>query len=481
MFTDGRRRLVVGTVAVLALAGCGAGNSGEPASSSPTAAATGDAAFRDTFRELVETNTTPSAGSCTLAAQRMADRLKAGGYSDKDIVQFTPPGRPKDGGLVATLGGSDTNAKPVLLLAHLDVVEAKREDWQRDPFTLVEENGYFYGRGTYDDKSMAAIFVDSMIRYRAEGFLPKAPVRIALTCGEEGGDQENGVKWLRDNRPELLDARLVLNEGAGGQLDQDGKPVTLEVQAAQKQYQDFTLEVTDPGGHSSQPGPFNAIAALSAGLDRLAAYRFPVQLNETVRQNFTALAPLNPGEVGDAMRAIVADPNDAAAADVLSRSPVYNAALRTTCIPTQITGGHAKNAQPQRVTANVNCRIAPNASPQDVQRTLNDVLAEPRIAVTPTDPFSTDIAKVADLTPAIVDPIRSIGQRIWPGITVVPFMSAGATDAIFFTDTPVYGISGILSKPNDTFMHGLNERVPVKSLYDGRAFLYDLTKAYANG
>ncbi len=478
-------RILALTAAVLTIASCGTPqNQSAPTSSTP--ATTDDrGAFRDLYRELIETNTTASQGSCTEAAQKMADRLKSAGYTDKDLVLFSPPDHPKDGGLVATLAGSDTAAKPILLLAHIDVVEAKREDWKRDPFTLVEENGYFYARGAEDDKAMAAIFVDSLIRYRAENFVPKRPIRVALTCGEEGGGQVNGAEWLHQNRPELVDAEFVVNEGAGGDLDEDNKPILLEIQAGQKIYQDFTLEVTDEGGHSSQPRPFNAIQALGAGLDRLAAAPFPVQLNDVTRAYFTAQAPLQPGEVGRAMSTIVANPQDPAATSVLSRNPLYNAMLRTTCVPTKIEGGHANNALPQRATANVNCRILPGSGAGSVQEAVQGAIVkavnDPKITVKPAEAFRTNVASVPPLTTQIVDPIKAVAGSMWPGVPLVPTMSTGATDAIYFGKTPVYGLSGIFAQPGETHAHGLDERIQVKSLYDGRAFLYQVVRLYSNG
>lgn len=474
-------RILALTAAVLTLAACGTTEEQSPPTTSTPSANDDRGAFRDLYRELIETNTTASQGSCTEAAQKMANRLKAAGYSDKDLVLFSPPDRPKDGGLVATLDGSGTDAKPILLLAHIDVVEAKREDWKRDPFTLVEENGYFYARGAEDDKAMAAIFVDNLIRYRAEKLVPKHPIRVALTCGEEGGGQVNGAEWLHQNRPDLVDAEFVVNEGAGGDLNEDNKPILLEIQAGQKIYQDFTLEVTDEGGHSSQPGPFNAIQALGSGLGRLAAAPFPVQLNDVTRAYFTAQAPLQPGEVGQAMSAIVANPQDPAAISVLSRNPLYNAMLRTTCVPTKIDGGHANNALPQRATANVNCRILPDGSAEAVQEAIAKAINDPKIAVRPAEPFRTNVASVPPLTPQIIDPIKAVAGSMWPGVPLVPTMSTGATDAIYFGRTPVYGLSGIFAKPGETHAHGLDERIRVKSLYDGRAFLYQVTKLYANG
>src|SRR5918998_6811090 len=283
------KALVMACVGVLALAGC------ESTAPPPPVAQTDRAAFRDLYRELVETNTTASASDCTLAAQRMADRLKKAGYPDSDLNVFVPPGHPKDGGLIATLHGTDPASKAILLLAHIDVVEAKAEDWGRDPFKLVEDKEYFTVRGANDDKAMAAIWVDSVIRYRAEGFTPKRDIKVALTCGEEGAAQVNGVEWLLQNHRDWIDAAFALNEGAGGTLDDQNNRVFLEIQAAEKVYQDFTLQTTDPGGHSSQPGPDNAIQTLGAALARLNAFAFPVQLNEVIRAYFERRSELTGG------------------------------------------------------------------------------------------------------------------------------------------------------------------------------------------
>lgn len=475
------RIVAVAAVASLSLAGCGTSNG--PALPTSAAPSAGDelTAFRDLYRELIETNTTASEGNCTEAAAKMAERLNAAGYPEDDIVQFVPDGHPKDGGLVATLHGTDPSAKPILLLAHIDVVEAKRKDWTRDPFTLVEENGYFYARGAYDDKAQAAIWVDALIRYYKEQFKPKRTIRVALTCGEEDNvGQVNGAQWLNQNRPDLVDAEFVLNEGGGGELDEADKPVYLGIEAGQKIYQDYILEVTDEGGHSSQPTPFNAIVALSRGLDRLASTPFPVQLNDTTKAYFAEQAALHPGQIGEAMRSIAANPGDAVAAATLSEIPEYNATLRTTCVSTMIDGGHAPNALPQRVTANVNCRILPDSTARATLDTIVKTISDPKISVKLADTWTQETAKPPSLTAAILDPVKSVAASIWPGVPVVPTMTTGATDAVFFGKAPVYGIDGVFQKPGDSHIHGLDERIPVKSLYDAREFLYRLTKVYAN-
>ena len=304
------------------------------------------AAFRELYKELVETNTTLSAGSCTLAAERMGARLKAAGFADKDVRILAPEDRPKDGNLVAVLHGANPKAKPILLLAHIDVVEAKREDWERDPFTLVEENGYFYGRGATDDKAMAAALTDTLIRYKTEGFKPRRDLKLALTCGEETPDTFNGVAWLIANHPDALSAEFALNEGAGGRVDASGKPVFLGIQAGEKVYQDFQLEVTNPGGHSSRPVKDNAIYHLAGAISRLAAYDFPVAINEATRGHFEQMAAIQGGQSAADLKAALTGDADAIAR--VAKDPSRNSMMRTTCVATMVDAGHAPNALPQR-------------------------------------------------------------------------------------------------------------------------------------
>jgi acetylornithine deacetylase/succinyl-diaminopimelate desuccinylase-like protein len=441
----------------------------------------GEAAFRALYKELVETNTTFSAGSCTLAAERMAARLKAAGFADSAITVFTPPGAPKDGGLVAVYPGTDPKAKAILLLAHIDVVEAKREDWTRDPFTLVEEDGYFYGRGASDDKSQAAIWTDLLIRLKQEGFKPRRGIKIALTCGEEGGGQVNGAAWLAQNRRELIDAAFALNEGAGGALDKaGGKPVVHNIQAGEKTSVSFRLEAVNPGGHSSRPVPDNAIYHLAKAIDRIAAYQFPVQMNDTTRAYFGKMSSVVGGEMGAAMSAIVANPNDAAANAVLSRDANHNAILRTTCVATQVSGGHAQNALPQRANATINCRIFPGESPAAVREALVKAVGDAKVEVS-QPPKGRGDTPAPPLTPQVMAPIEKVSAQMWPGVPVVPILQAGGTDAkpLIEAGIPTYGVTGIFYDPDHGRLHGLNERIAVKSLMDAREFSYRLVKLYA--
>jgi acetylornithine deacetylase/succinyl-diaminopimelate desuccinylase-like protein len=442
---------------------------------------TGEAAFRELYKELIEINTTLSAGSCTAAAEAMSVRLKAAGLPAGDIQILVPPDRPKDGNLIATLRGQDRQAKPILMLAHIDVVEAKREDWERDPFKLIEENGWFYARGASDDKAMAAVFTDSLIRYQKEGLKPRRDIKLALTCGEETSDTFDGVEWLMKTHPDALQAAFALNEGAGGELDESGKPVTLQIQAGEKVYQDFTLETTNGGGHSSRPEKDNAIYHLAAGLSRIAAWKFPLGLNPVTRAYFEAQAKLRPAAAAD-IRAVLKDPPDEAAADrIWSGNASWNSMLRTTCVATMVTAGHAPNALPQRAQANVNCRILPGVSIDAVRDTLVKVVADSAITVKAVGTPSP-VSPPPALSAQIMNPIRSMSDRLWPGATIVATMSTGATDGRFLNagGTPTFGLSGMFHDQEGSRAHGLNERIRVKSLLDGREFLYEIVKIYAN-
>lgn len=445
----------------------------------------GEAAFRALYKEMVETNTTLSVGSCTLAAERTAARMKAAGFTDSELTIFTAPGLPLDGGLVAILPGRDPNAKAILLLAHLDVVEAKREDWTRDPFTLIEEGGYFYGRGTIDDKAQAAIWVDTLIRYRQEGYKPRRALKVALTCGEEGGSvgavRLNGAQWLADNRRDLIDAEFGLNEGAGGELDDQARPIAHNVLAAEKAHRQFFLEVTNPGGHSSRPVPDNAIYSLARALERVSRHQFPVRLIDANRAYFTRKAKVVGGETGAAMIAVVANPDDQTASALLSRDPAYNAMLRTTCVATLLEGGHAVNALPQRARATLSCRIIPGQTVAEVRQVLITAIADPQVTVI-QPPATGSLAAPMPLPAKVLGPIEKVSEQMWPGVPVIPFMLPGATDARRLTEVgiPTYGVSGIFGDRDGGGVHGLNERIRVKSLMDARTFSYRLIKLYAD-
>jgi acetylornithine deacetylase/succinyl-diaminopimelate desuccinylase-like protein len=438
------------------------------------------AAFRDLYRELVETNTTLSEGDCTLAATRMAARLKKAGFKDQEMQILVPKGRERFGSLVATLAGSDQSLKPVLLLAHIDVVEAKRADWQRDPFKLIEEDGYFYARGASDDKAMAAVFADLMVRFRQDGFKPKRSLKLALTCGEETPDNFNSVADLLAQDRRTLDAVFGLNEGAGGRLDKDGKRIALEIQAGEKVYQDYTLETTNPGGHSSRPRKDNAIYQLTAGLDRLAAFNFPIQFNPVTKAYFAAMAKLSEGQASSDMASLAMDNPDPQAVARIAEDPSWNSMMRTTCVTTMLEAGHAPNALPQRAKANVNCRIFPGEPVEQVRKTLEQVVADPGIRVTLTGSISPSSPPPL-LSDAIMGPVKAAAAKIWPGVPIVPTLSTGATDGRFLNAAgiPIYGLSGMFRDPDGGGVHGLNERIRVRSIYEGRDFLAEVVKAYA--
>lgn len=440
-----------------------------------------ETAFRALYKQLVEINTTLSVGSCTSAAKAMAARLKAAGLADADLQILAPPERPNDGSLIARYPGSDTKAESILLLAHLDVVEARREDWERDPFTLVEENGFFYARGASDDKAMAAVFTDSLIRYKSEGFTPRRGITLALTCGEETPDTFNSVEWLLQTRPDALKAAFVINEGAGGELNARDEPVALQVQAGEKVYQDFHLEITNPGGHSSRPVRDNAVVQLAGAIERIGAYQFPIRLNPVTRAYFQRQAELSDSAVAQDMQAVLRDPPDEPAAQRLwARNPAWNGTLRTTCTPTMIEGGHAPNALPQRAKANVNCRILPGEPVDAVKAKLVELIADEKIVLSLAG--KPGLASSPPLlSREILDPVRTVAQRVWPGVAIVPTQSTGATDGRFLNAAgiPTYGISGMFHDAEGSRAHGLNERIRVKSLLDGRRFLYELVKIYA--
>lgn len=442
-----------------------------------------EAAFRALYKELVEINTTRSSGSCTRAAEAMRAHLLGAGIPSADMQILAPPDRPGDGALIAVIHGKDKRAKSILLLAHIDVVEAKREEWVRDPFKLVEENGWFYARGASDDKAMAAVFTDSMVRYRKEGLKPRRDIKLALTCGEETPEVFNSIKWLVETHRDVLSAALVLNEGAGGELGKDDKHVALQIQAGEKVYQDFALEASDVGGHSSRPNRNNPIVRLSAGLAKLGGHNFDVAMNQATRGYFQAQSALVAPNVAADMQAVLKDSRDQAAVERLwSVNPGWNGMLRTTCVVTEISGGHAANALPQHVTANVNCRILPGVPIADVQKELVGVLGDDKITVTPTgDPGIQ--SPPPPLSPAIMEPVRRIADEIWPGVAIVPTMATGATDGRFLNAVgiPTYGLSGMFHDAEGSHAHGLNERIRVSSLMDGRRFLYEVVKLYADG
>jgi acetylornithine deacetylase/succinyl-diaminopimelate desuccinylase-like protein len=437
-----------------------------------------DSLARSLFKELVEINTTESSGSTLAAAQAMASRLKSAGFPDSDVVVLE--NAPKKGNLIARLRGRDTGRKPILLLSHLDVVEAKAEDWTLPPFQFIERDGTFFGRGVADDKDEGAIHLAVIMRMREERYVPDRDIIVALTADEEGGGA-NGVSWLLENHRPLIDAEYAFNEGGGGRVRgaaiTDTVRISHDVQASEKKFLNFRFEVTNPGGHSSVPRPDNAITQLAVALTKINPTIMPVRLNEVTRAYFTRLAPVVQAEappLAAAMRAIIANPNDAAAAATLSADPRFNSQLRTSCVSTMLEGGHATNALPQRARANVNCRILPDETPDQVRAVLERVVGDTGVKI--TFQGSATNSPPSPLTPALMNEIERVTREMWPGVPVIPTMSTGATDGLRLRNAgiPVYGVSGLFYP--ETFSHGMNERIPVRAFYQGLEFMYRLAK-----
>ena len=447
----------------------------------PRTLSANDQRARDIFEQLININTTGSSGSTTVAANAMARRLLDAGFPAADVQVIGPEGS-KNFNLIARFRGTGPQ-KPILLLSHLDVVEAKREDWSMDPFTFLEKDGFFYGRGTLDVKDGDAILVATLVRLKQEGYRPNRDLILALTTGEEGGSDYNGVDWLLKSHRDLIDAAYVINMDGGDPVMMNGKRLMRTVQAAEKVYVTFKLEVHNAGGHSSLPTKDNAIYRLAAALGRLSAYQFPPQLTEITRATFQNWAALQQGQLAADLAAVArpttATPDTAAIRRLSEVSPVYNAQLRTTCVATELAGGHAENALPQTASATVNCRMMPGTSSEEVQRTLNTVVNDTAVvisvvtAATPSPP--------SPLTPAIMDPIQRVTKRLW-NIPVVPVMETGATDGLFLRNVgiPVYGVSGVFVDINDIRAHGRDERIGVKDYYDGAEYIYQLVKAVSS-
>lgn len=430
----------------------------------------------DIYKELIEINTADSVGNVTTAASAVAKRFRDAGFPASDIFEGGP--RADKGNIVIRYHGNNAGArKPLLLLAHLDVVQALKSDWSPDidPFKFIERDGYYYGRGTSDDKAMASIFVATLLRFKQEHFTPDRDIILALTADEEGGGN-NGVRWLIANHKDLIDAAYALNEGGGGTL-RDGKPFINSVGAAEKVSTNFTVSSKNRGGHSSVPRDDNAIYQLSQALVNIGHYQFPVMLNEVTRAFFSGTAKIETPEMAAAMRAIVANPNDAAAAATISADPRYRSMLRTTCVATMLSGGHARNALPQTATANVNCRMAPGHDPSDVRAKLIAAIGDTGVSVSRAP--AMEHAAPSPLTAEIMQPIEKVTRDVFgPDVLVIPTMGTGATDSKYLraAGIPGYGISGLMGDPNDGRAHGKDERVLIKSYYDSEDFLYRLVK-----
>jgi acetylornithine deacetylase/succinyl-diaminopimelate desuccinylase-like protein len=423
----------------------------------------------DIYKQLIEINTTDSVGSTTVAAEAMAQRLR-------DVQVMGP--NPRKGNLVARLRGTGAR-KPMLMICHLDVVEARREDWSMDPFQFVEKDGYFYGRGSGDIKDGDAILMATMIRLKQENFQPDRDIILALTADEEGG-ASNGVEWLIKNHRDLIDAEFILNPDAGDfELDK-GKKLLVGIQAAEKRYQDYDIKVTNPGGHSSLPGKENAIYELAEALTRLERYQFPFELSEVTREYFKREADIVGGATGADMKAILQTPPDQAAVARLSESPFYNARMRTTCVATKLEGGHANNALPGMARANINCRILPGRTPNEVQSTLEKVIADSKVSISQVAAPGAGLRSnpLSTLQPEVMHAIEKVVNEMWPGVPVVPVLDAGASDGAISRAAgyTTYGIPGVFMDVDDDRSHGRDERIRVASFYSGVDFYYRLVK-----
>jgi acetylornithine deacetylase/succinyl-diaminopimelate desuccinylase-like protein len=445
-----------------------------------------DAATRqlahDIFKQLIEINTTDSVGSVTAASEAMAKRFRDAGFLDSDIQVLGPNDRKKN--VVVRLRGSGKH-KPVLLIGHLDVVEARRADWTTDPFQFVEKDGYFYGRGTSDMKNGDAIMSATLIRMKKEGYVPSRDIILAMTADEEGGTS-NGVDWLLKNHRELIDAEFVLNHDGGGVLTDHGKPVFMEVDATEKLYGDFVLTATNPGGHSSLPKPDNAIYELAASLTRISQYQFPFELNNITRAYYERMAKVATGQRAADIRAILKNPPDLEAVARLSKDAIDNSTMHTTCVATRLSGGHANNALPQSAQANVNCRILPGHSLEETRQTLEKVVADPKVKVQFRENNNELMDHGSDrhsyVPPApreeVFRALDKVVAAMWPGIPVLPSMSTGASDGVYTNAAamPTYAVSGVAYDRDDIRAHGKDERDGVEEFYRGVDFYYRFLK-----
>jgi acetylornithine deacetylase/succinyl-diaminopimelate desuccinylase-like protein len=441
----------------------------------------------DIFQQLIEINTTDSVGSVTAASEAMQQRFLDAGFPKEDIYLGGPNDRKKN--LVVRIHGTGAK-KPILFIGHLDVVEARREDWTTDPFKFVKKNGYYYGRGTQDMKESDAILVTTFIRLKKEGFKPDRDLILALTADEEGG-KSNGVDWLVKNHRDLIDAEYVINPDGGGVDMEQGKAVAMDVDATEKLYGDYQLIATNPGGHSSLPVPDNAIYHIADALQRLQNYTFPFELNAITRAYFEKMSTLESGQTATDMKAITTATPDKAAIDRLSQNAEYNSTMRTTCVATRLAGGHANNALPQMAQANVNCRILPGHSLEEVRQDLIRIVNDPKVTVRYVD-SAGEISDTAPdrkalpppaLSPEVMHPLEKLVNTMWPGIPVIPTMATGASDGVFTNAAgmPTYAISGIALETNDVRAHGKDERLPIESYYRGVDFYYQFVKALSSG
>jgi acetylornithine deacetylase/succinyl-diaminopimelate desuccinylase-like protein len=426
---------------------------------------------REIYKEMIESKSGFSTGATTPIAESVAARMKAAGFPASDI--YLGGAIPTKFNVVVRYRGTGAR-KPILLLAHTDVVEAKREDWTMDPFQFIEKDGYFYGRGTSDDKAQASVWVANLLRYKREGFKPDRDLILALTADEEGGGPYNGVDWLLKNHRDLIQAEYCLNEGGRGEID-NGKKIANDMGLAEKTYADFRLEVRNKGGHSSRPVPDNAIYHLAGALYRLSTFAFPMQLNEVTRAYFSEMAKIEKGAFA-ADLAQVSKGSQEAMTRIAAQNPGMNSMLRTTCVATMLEGGHAPNALPQLAAANVNCRIFPDDTVEYVLATLKKVIADDQVAV--TIKTSEGKAPPSPMRPDILKAFNQVTDSMWPGVVTLPSMSTGASDGRYLRESgiPTYGIQGFFLDRNDIRAHGRDERMPVQSYFEGQTFLYELVK-----
>ncbi len=429
----------------------------------------------DIYKQIIEIKSGYTTGATTPVAEAVAARLKAAGFPDSDI--FVGGVIPSKANLVVRYRGTGSR-KPILLLAHTDVVEAKREDWSTDPFVFTERDGYFYGRGTADDKAQAAIWIANLIRFKQESFKPDRDIIVALTADEEGGGPYNGAAWLVKNHRDLIDAEYALNEG-GFAEERNGKRVSNDVQVSEKYVINFRLEVHNKGGHSSMPVPDNAIYHLAGALQRLSQFGFPLKTNEVTRAYFAQMAKIETGPIANDL-AKSANSAPEAMTRVAAASPAWNSMLRTTCVATQLEGGHARNALPQLAAATVNCRVLPEDSVEYVQSTLTKVFGDNQVSLSILG--EVDRGPASPLNPALMRTIGSVTDSLWPGVRVVPMMLVGATDGLYLRTAgiPTYGVQGLFIDRTDLRIHGRDERMSVKSFYEGQTFLYKLVKTLSS-
>lgn len=469
------RRSLLRPAAVLTLVVAAVATASKPLAAQDRPLTRWEAQARAMLKELVEINTTHSVGNTVTASEAMARHMLAAGFPAEDVTVVE--NAPRKGNLIVRLRGRSRTQKPILLLSHHDVVEADPADWTLPPFEFIERDGTFYGRGVADDKDEGAIHLTILLRMKAEGFVPDRDIIVALTADEEGGPS-NGVQWLLANRRELIDAEYALNEGGGGRME-NGRRISNDVQASEKKFANFQLETTNPGGHSSVPRPDNAIYSLTRAVSRVGEYHFPIRLNEITTAYFTRQAAILGGEMGAAMRALLANPADTRAAAIVSKDPAHNSRLRTSCVATMLSAGHATNALPQRARANINCRILPDESPADIEAQLRAVIADTAVKVQ----IETEVqdSPPSPLTPALLRTIEETTNELWPGVPVVPTMSTGATDGLYLRQAgiPVYGVSGLFYENANA--HGMNENIPAEAFYQGLEFMYRLVRKLSAG